>query len=229
MKKSHRVVGFALALAVVITAAVSAQNDALPVVRVALGMESKEVERKSTVAVNLTKTAIGSESFRAFHALIPHGFIYEHPELGFVLPEAKGISMATEAGRIEQININPQLTLLNVEDAIERCRGLVSLLDEKGWKRDRGHLKNLYSGDTLKTYDSLGSVQNAFLDPHLDEKFERVRIASWKNDVERVGLDLERKRYHQKAEANRHAEKKYLITLTFGYSVVPPPWVRGPR
>jgi len=36
----------------------------------------------------------GGDDFMQFHALKPHRFIYQHPRLGFVLPEAKGVSMA---------------------------------------------------------------------------------------------------------------------------------------
>ena len=43
------------------------------------------------------------------------------------------------------------------------------------------------------------------------------------------GEPTERKRFHQPAPADRRKEEKYLITLTLGYSVVPPPWVLGPK
>lgn len=216
-----------LCIMLLMAGAWAAQSENLPEIKASLGMNTAEVEKKSSAGIRFSKTAIGTADSRVLHALIPHRFIYEHSHLGFALPEAKGISMFSMAGRVEQIDVNPQLKFLNIDAAIERCRELITLLDQKGWKRDRRHFKNLYSGDTLKTYGSLGSIKNVFLDPDFDDKFEGVRLASWKNNVEEIELQLERKRYHEKAPADRYNEKKYLITLTLSYSAAPPRGYRG--
>jgi hypothetical protein len=222
-------IGVALLVVLTSTGGTLVQGDNLPEIRIALGMESKEVEKRSTVPMEFKKTAIGSNDYRTVHALVPHRFVYEHLERGFVVPEAKGISMSAMLNRIDQIDVNPQLTFLKIDDAIERCGRLVRLLDDKGWKRDTRKLKNLYSGDTRKTYESLEAIRDVFLDQSLDETFENVGIASWKNDNEIIEIRLERKRYHQPAPADRRKEEKYLITLTLGYSVEPPPWAPGPK
>ena len=207
------------------TGSISARGELLPEIRAVLGQKYKEVEERSSVSIQFR----GGDDFMQFHALKPHRFIYQHPRLGFVLPEAKGVSMAAVAGRIEQIDVNPQLTYLVLDDAIERCRKIVHLLDKKGWKRDRRRFKNLYSGDTLKHYGSLESVRDAFLDPSLDQGFSRVLIASWKNNLEEAEVALARWRGQETPPVDRSNEARYLISVTLGYAVTPPPWVSRRR
>lgn len=206
-------VGALLAFVLANIGGVLVQGDSVPEIRVQLGQGYEEVERTSSVSVQFR----GSGGLMQFHALTPHRFVYTHPQLGFVLPEAKGVSMAARAGRIEQIDVNPQLTFLVLDDAIARSRQVIDLLDKKGWKRDTRPFKNLYSGDALKGYASLDNIRDAFLDPHLDNTLSRVLIASWKNDMQEAEVVLARKRLQEPPPTDRLGEAKYLVSLTLAY------------
>jgi hypothetical protein len=173
----------------------------LPTVVVALGHHVNQVKAHSTLPVRL-------EQLKDRDALVvqePNTFVYDHPERGFALPEARYVWIMTALGVVTSLEVSPQVEYLNIDDAFKLSASLIDLFERSGWKKD----------PAVKVPLILSEIRRKFDDPAADPRLKRG-IGRWRNGGDIVHAAIARKHKVGEPDARTlgYTEDKYLITIS---------------
>lgn len=176
------------------------QQTILPTVSVSLGDQIQEVKARSTMPIHL-------EELKDRDILVaqePNSVIYTDSRLGFTLPEARYVSITTTLGIVTKLEISPQLTYFNIDQATAKVMELNKLFDKASWKRDP-MVRSQVSAENLRA--------------KFEEKTSNPRLRQgggyWKNGDDELYVTLERKHKvgEPYAQSLGYTEDKYLVTI----------------
>jgi hypothetical protein len=160
-----------------------------------------EVKARSTLPVRL-------EYLNDRGALVvqePNTFVYDHPERGFTLPEARYVWIMTALGVVTNLSVSPQVEYLNIDDAFKLSASLIDLFERSGWKKDPVVKIPLILSETRRKFE------NPAADAHLDHAIGLWRIG---DDVLSAVIARKHKVGEPYARTLGYTEDKYLITIS---------------
>ncbi|PYM18746.1 MAG: hypothetical protein DMD78_26755 [Candidatus Rokuibacteriota bacterium] len=103
-----------------------------PKIVVNLGATLEEVKQRSTMPVEKRNIWVGDVI-----VIERSRFVYDHPSLGFSLPDSRWVRLNPIDGVVTSAEVIPQTEYLNGEQAVAKREALVKLIDQAGWPRDR--------------------------------------------------------------------------------------------
>lgn len=188
-----------------------AKRSALPTIVVALGHHVSEIKARSTLPVRI-------EQLKDLDALVvqePNTFVYDHPERGFTLPEARYVWIMTALGVVTNLDVSPQIEYLNIDGALKLSSSLIDLFNRSGWKKD----------PVVKVPLILSEIRRKFEDPAADPRLKRG-IGRWRNGDDILHVEIARKHKvgESYAKALGYTEDKYLVTVSIGNKTLLDTW-----
>jgi hypothetical protein len=177
-----------------------------------IGMSITHIERASGVPIKFVPSS-DIAGYAEYHENIPHDLEVISGELRFVLPNMYSVAMQVVDGKLQHIDDRPSAGLMVLEDALRSSNSITQVMDQSGWKRDKGPTMELYSGDLLTSYQSISQMRDAFLNLSLTDKLRGVRIGTWRHGKEKVNLELDRIPYFREPKHEIVNDQVYFVTV----------------